>query len=252
MKLTVLLLRTLSVISLFYFFLIIWVSGIKTSFLGFWLALSMSCLGMSFLLAFLHKKSGSSYELVGYLLVGFIWLGFTIFLMIESLIISESMKSPKTQADYVIVLGAQVRGTIPSKTLNMRIQTAAAYLTDNPESLVICSGGQGEGELITEAAAIKNGLIARGISTERIILEETSTNTVQNLINSKSLISDPKALVVVVTSDFHIYRAKKIAEHLGYENLSMCPANEFLVTTISYYVREFFALFKDLMVGNIR
>jgi uncharacterized SAM-binding protein YcdF (DUF218 family) len=252
MKFTILLLRTVSVISLIYFLLIIWVSGIKTSFLSFWLALSIGCLGMSFLLALLYRKEGSPYGMAGYLLVGMIWFGFTVFLIVESMIITESMKSPKTQADYVIVLGAQVRGTIPSKTLNMRIQTAASYLKENPDSLVICSGGQGEGEQITEALAIKKGLLAHGINEKRILLEETSTNTVQNLINSKKLILDPDSLVVVVTSDFHIFRAKKLAEHLGYENLSMCPADEFMVTTISYYVREFLAIFKDLLAGNLR
>jgi uncharacterized SAM-binding protein YcdF (DUF218 family) len=209
-------------------------------------------LGLSFLLAYLEKKTGSPYGLAGYLIVGMIWFGLIVFLIVETLIISESMKSPKAQADYVIVLGAQVRGTVPSKTLNMRILTAASYLKENPESLVICSGGQGEGEQITEATAIKVGLLTQGISEDRILLEESSTNTVQNLVNSKKLITKPDALVVIVTSDFHILRAKKLAEHLGYENLSMCPADEFMVTTMSYYVREFLALFKDLLAGNLR
>jgi uncharacterized SAM-binding protein YcdF (DUF218 family) len=184
-------------------------------------------------------------------MIGLLWLGLSIFILAEGFIIAESLKAPKAQADYVIVLGAQVRGSAPSRTLNARILTAAEYLKENPDSMVICSGGQGEGELITEAQAIKDGLLANGISENRILLEEASTNTVQNLIYSKELITESSALVVVVTSDFHIYRAKKIAEHLGYQNLSMCPANEFMYTTISYYVREFFALFKDMLIGNL-
>ena len=170
----------------------------------------------------------------------------------EGFIIRESLKTAEKNADYVIVLGAQVRGTKPSLTLNMRIEAAANYLLENSKSIVICSGGQGEGEQITEALAIKQGLLNLGIEENRIQLEEKSTNTVENLKFCMEIIQDPYAKVVVVTSDFHIYRAKKIAEHIGYHNLSMCSANEFLITTISYYVREFFALTKDCVAGNLR
>lgn len=251
MKFTINLFRALSVLSLIYFFLIMWVSGLKTSFLGFWLALSISSLGMSFLLTLMNSKTDSPYPLLRNTLLGTIWFCILVFTIVEGIIIYESYKAPQKHADYVIVLGAQVRGTIPSRALHSRILTAANYLQENPNSIAICSGGQGDGEQITEAKAIQEGLIANGISTDRILLEEASTNTVQNLINSKEMITDPSAFIVIVTSDFHILRAKKIAEHIGYQNLSMCPADEFMVTTFSYYVREFFALFKDLVVGNL-
>lgn len=251
MKFTINFLRTLSVFSILYFVIILWLSGIKTSFLSFWVALSASCLGISFLLSYLTHKTDSPYPMIRYILVGMIWFSLIVVAIVEGVIICEGLKKPEKHADYVIVLGAQVRGTVPSKALYGRILAATKYLIDNPDSLVICSGGQGPGEHITEAQAIKNGLLANGIPSDRILLEEASTNTVENLSFCKQLIKDPTSLVVIVTSDFHIFRAKKIAEHLGYQNLSMCPDNKFLPTTVSYYIREFFALFKDLAVGNL-
>lgn len=208
-------------------------------------------MGLSFLLVHLQNNTPKGQTFAS-LLIGLVWLSILIFCIVEGFIISESLKPTENNADYVIVLGAQVRGNQPSLTLKMRIETAANYLLENKESVVICSGGQGEGELITEALAIKKGLLERGIEENRILLEEKSTNTVENLKFSKEMIHEPGAKVVVVTSDFHVFRAKKIAEHIGYHNLSMCSANEFLVTTISYYVREFFALTKDRVVGNLR
>lgn len=251
MKFTIYFLRVVSILSLFYTIIILTFSGIKTSFLSFWVALSVCCMGLSFLLAHLQNKTPKGQTFAS-ILVGLVWLSIIIFCIVEGFIISASLKPAEKNADYVIVLGAQVRGNKPSLTLDKRIETAANYLLENSNSIVICSGGQGEGELITEALAIKKGLLERGIEENRILLEEKSTNTVENLKFCKEMIHDPNAKVVVVTSDFHVYRAKKIAEHIGYNNLSMCPANEFLATTISYYVREFFALTKDRVVGNLR
>lgn len=250
MKFTIYMLRTLSVLSLFYAIMIIIVSGIRTSFLSFWFALAILSLGISFLIPFLYHSAGQ--PMVARIFLGIVWFAITIFCLVEGKIIVESLKPPASNAEYVIVLGAQVRGSTPSKTLNMRIQTAADYLKENPTSKVICSGGQGRGEDITEALAIQQGLIQRGISPDRILLEDKSTNTMENLTFCQEKIQNLDANIVVVTSDFHVYRAKKIAEHLGYTNITMCSANEFMVTTISYYVREFFALTKDLLVGNLR
>ena len=251
MRFTIHFLRVISVLSLFYALMIIIVSGLKTSFLGFWFALSILCFGVSILISHLMQKA-PNHNVLTIVLVGLVWFSVLSLAIVEGFIISESLKPAKKDADYVIVLGAQVRGTQPSKTLNMRINTAAEYLQKNPRSLVICSGGQGKGEQITEALAIKQGLLDRGIEEDRILLEEKSTNTVENLKFCKEFIASPSASVVIVTSDFHIYRAKKIAEHIGYNNLSMCSANEYLVTTVSYYVREFFAIAKDRVVGNLR
>ena len=67
-------------------------------------------------------------------------------------------------ADYIIILGARVKGDVPSLSLQYRIETAASYMMNNSETIAIASGGQGPGEDITEAEAIKRGLVEHGIN----------------------------------------------------------------------------------------
>ena len=251
MKITIYMLRSISVLSILYFFLVLSYSGPKTSFLWFWIALALGLTSVSLVLSYLIKHPSVTNNFFKTVLSVGIWVCLTIFLLAEGFLIVKSLQTPVPNSDYVIVLGAQVRKRTPSLTLNARINAAADYLLDNPNTKVICSGGQGPGEEITEAYAIQQGLMDRGITKDRILLEERSTNTVENLTFSKALIPSPESSVVIITSNFHIYRAFRIAQKLGYENLSMASAHELLMTTPQYYVREFFALVKDWLCNNI-
>lgn len=115
-------------------------------------------------------------------------------------------------ADYLIILGARVKGSVPSLSLQYRIDKAAEYLTANKHTLVIVSGGKGPGEDISEAKAMQQGLIAQGIEEARIMMEDKSTTTYENIVFSKELIPDTAVLGLVVSNDFHIYRAVEIAK----------------------------------------
>ena len=79
--------------------------------------------------------------------------------------------------DAVIVLGAGLRGDRPSTTLKGRLNAAYEYHLENPDALIIVSGGQGHDEDITEAEAMKKYLVALGIPDDRIVKEEKSTST---------------------------------------------------------------------------
>ena len=122
--------------------------------------------------------------------------------------------------DAVIVLGAGVNGETPSMALQTRIDAAAAYLEQHPDVPVVLSGGQGSGEDITEAEAMRRALKAKGMPEDRLLLEESSTSTAENFAFSKVLLEDhdidtDTAVIAVVTNDFHIFRAKLIAQREG-------------------------------------
>ena len=251
MKLTIYTLRIISIFSILYFIAVATISGLKTSFLSFWIATSIISFLLSIFLPRLYKSQHMFSHRFGRIIIACFWLGMFCFLLIEGIILYHGKKAPEKNADYAIVLGAQVRGKIPSKTLYQRIKTAASYLLDNPNTKVICSGGQGSGEEISEALAIKQGLLSLGIEESRIILEDKSTNTLENLKNSLEIMNDANAKVVIITSDFHCFRSVMLAKNLGIHNVSSASAYEFLVTTIQYYVREFFALAKDFAFGNL-
>lgn len=118
--------------------------------------------------------------------------------------------------DYVIVLGAGLRpdGT-PSEALRYRLDTALAYLEGNEGTTCVVSGGQGFGEVRTEASSMAEYLCERGVDAGRIVLEERATTTDENIEYSAALIGDASASVGIVTNDFHLYRALAAARTHG-------------------------------------
>ena len=121
-------------------------------------------------------------------------------------------------ADALIVLGCGVRGERVSLTLARRLDAALSYLEENPQTIVVVSGGQGPGEDIPEAEAMRRYLVARGIEESRILLEARSMSTMENFQFSKALIDSaigPDATIVFVTTRFHVFRSERIASTLG-------------------------------------
>ena len=108
-------------------------------------------------------------------------MGVMIFGIVEGFIISGFSMKGQPGADYVIVLGAQMKADGPSKALQYRLDEAIRYLNENPSSKVIVSGGQGSDEHISEAQGMYEYLVEKGIEKDRIIKEDKSVNTTQNL-----------------------------------------------------------------------
>jgi uncharacterized SAM-binding protein YcdF (DUF218 family) len=154
-------------------------------------------------------------------------------------------------ADYIIILGARVKGEIPSLALQCRIYAAANYMKKNKKTIAIASGGQGPGEDITEAEAIKRGLVAHGIPSNRILLEDKSTDTVENIRFSKKLIPNHLKTGLIVTNDFHLYRAKSIAKDHGL-SLKGIPAETPAVAIPKSYTREYLAITKYYLVTILK
>ena len=152
-------------------------------------------------------------------------------------------------ADAVIVLGAGVNGTTPSVALQTRIDAAARYLQANPDIPAVLSGGQGPGEDISEARAMYDALTARGIDPERLILEEQSANTRQNLQNSLALLPDSyHQTVAIVTNDFHMARVRLLLTSAGPGKVVQVPAKLPWWLGVNYYLRESFAIVNDLVI----
>lgn len=161
------------------------------------------------------------------------------------------------KVDYVIILGARVKGENPTKSLMERIKAATEYLKKNPEVKVIATGGQGKNENVAEGLAIKRELLKNGISGDRIILEDKSKNTVENfrfslekienIENSKNILNNnkknQKIKVLIVTNDYHIFRSKNIARKVGFDNENYeiygLPAKTPLISIPKSYFREF-------------
>lgn len=165
-----------------------------------------------------------------------------IFLAAEVLICTGMLRRSKENVSFLIVLGAQVRGTRITNSLMRRLDAALHYLEGNPDTKVIVSGGQGKDEAISEAQAMSEYLILHGVKEDRILQEDKSTSTWENLVFSRRLIKDVEQPVAIVTNDFHVFRALLIAKRAGYQNIFGIAASSNPVLQLNYLVREFFAI----------
>ena len=185
-----------------------------------------------------------------------------LFCFVQYFIIKEYINDRKAvnenkKVDYVIILGARVKGEKPAKSLMERIKAATEYLKKNPEVKVIATGGKGANEDIAEGVAIKRELLKNGINEDRIILEDKSKNTVENFRFSLEKIRNSengknknyenngnrKIKVLIVTNDYHIFRSKNIARKVGFDNKDYeiygLPAKTPLISIPKSYFREF-------------
>jgi uncharacterized SAM-binding protein YcdF (DUF218 family) len=179
-----------------------------------------------------------------FLLLGaFAVLGLIYIGILQFKISQYSHKEVPKNADYLIVLGARVKGTVPSLAFASRINAAADYLKQNEDALVIASGGKGPGEDISEAESIRRELLDQGISKTRIILENQSTDTYENINFSKKLIPEGAKFGLVVTNNFHLYRAVSIASDYGIDVQGL-PAETPWIAVPKSYSREYLAITK--------
>ncbi len=203
------------------------------------------------------------YQMIGLL---FIFLSFMIFLfskhrklfggllalicplllIFEIPIITAAYSDLPADTDYLIILGAGVNGTTPSLSLLDRLEAATDYLHTHSDCMVIVSGGQGAGEDISEADAMKTYLLNQGIQQNRIIIEDQSSNTIENITFSYQLIStkNKNSTVAIVSSEYHIFRAKLIAKNLGHDVYALAAPTTNWLLKINYFLREVPALVK--------
>ena len=156
------------------------------------------------------------------------------------------------QLFYIIVLGAQMKQSGPSVVLEKRLCQAYTYLTENPETLCVLSGGQGSNEPVSEAQGMYEDLVKKGIDPKRLILEDQSTNTVENLRFSRKLIPQEVQKVGIVTSNFHVYRSLRLAKQQGFLDPVGISADSGVYFLPNNVLRECFGIVKDRLYGNLK
>ncbi|HJF33340.1 MAG TPA: YdcF family protein [Sporosarcina psychrophila] len=151
--------------------------------------------------------------------------------------------------DYAIVLGAKVKREAPSLSLQYRLDAALRYANEHPHVKMILSGGQGPDEHISEAEAMRQFLTENGVASERLILETASTSTYENILFSKKLMPTEIRSVTIITSDYHLARARKIAASLNLESDAVAAVTPKIVA-VKLTMRERIALVKTYILGK--
>lgn len=170
-----------------------------------------------------------------------------LMLIIGAIPVIRTVRNAGTgDAPWLVVLGAQVQGEQPSASMVERLIPAREYLTAHPKAMAILSGGQGGGEDISEAEAMYRWLTARGIGEDRLIKEERSTSTRENLAFSFAILKergyDLAEGVGILSSEYHLYRACRMAEKAGAAPVGVAARTGFWGLRWNYYLRESLAV----------
>lgn len=177
--------------------------------------------------------------------------GILLFVIVEGCILSRYHEKGKENLDYIIVLGAQMKPAGPSAVLKFRLDEAYEYLIDNENTICIVSGGQGSNEPCSEAEGMYRYLTDKGIPASRIVMEDQSTDTSENIAYSAKLIGDYHVSVGIVTNNFHVFRGVQLARHEGFQDVSGIAARSNVYFQLNNLVREFFGVMKDFVCGNL-
>ena len=156
--------------------------------------------------------------------------------------------------EYFIIKNARTDKDVGRKYVR-RLEGALEYMNEHPDTVAIVSGGMGKGETVTEAQAMYDWLTQHGVAQERVIMEPKATSTLENLKYSFDIIrsrgDDPKGNVAIVSSAYHLYRAKLMARNLGVDDAAgvAAPWGYFFVM-LNYFIREAFGITHLWVFGN--
>ena len=154
--------------------------------------------------------------------------------------------------DVVLVLGGGIRQGEIRPTLQMRLDQALAYHRNNPNAIIIVTGGTSYRETNSEADAMARYLIEHGVPASQVLLEEVAYSTFSNMLYSRDILDahfhhPPRA--VIVTSNFHMFRSARFADMLGID-VTIYPAPTPWLRKPFYYVREVAAVVKMWIIGR--
>lgn len=176
-------------------------------------------------------------------------LAYSVFLSVK---MYKALSNESEKPNIIVVLGCKVKGTKPTRMLRRRLDTACKALKEHPDVMCVVSGGQGPGEKVSEAKAMKDYLVEQGIDESRIIMEDRSTSTFENLKFTFD-ITDKMGLsrdITIVTDGYHQYRASLIAKSVGAGEITAYSANTEARFIPTYWVREWIGITHFYILGK--
>lgn len=190
--------------------------------------------GEVFLFLFDYAVSGSQREVMIHELIANLFAAVYLYFecMLLGVMIADAIVvryEPDPDKDFIIILGCGIRkdGT-PSPLLRGRVDRALAF-AEKQQALTgkapifVPSGGQGPDEPISESAAMKSYLLERGVPEERILEEDRSTDTFENMKFSREKLRavDPDGKVAFSTTNYHVFRGGLYARRVKMRAVGM-------------------------------
>lgn len=168
-----------------------------------------------------------------------------------TILMIKAQRNYPDSVNILVVLGCRIKGTSPTRMLRRRLDTAFEYMNENPSAICIVSGGKGTDETVSEAQAMQDYLINKGIQSDRIIKEDKSVSTWENIKFSSEIAAElgfPNK-ITIVTDGFHQYRASLISKRMKIKTYALSAQTEPRFLFI-YWLRELMALTKFFIKRN--
>lgn len=220
----------------------------------------LMCLGLCGILlcynffALLRPRFPKTIQWVRRIFTGILCLGILVVAVTCGIVVNTALQEPTPGCQYVVVLGCKVNPTAPSLSLQERIDAAYEYLTANPETIAIVSGGQGADEPMSEAQCMFDELTAMGIEESRVWMEDKATSTWENLSFSLDLIEEKTGVrpttIGLISSEYHLFRAQLQADAYGVETVGIPATTKWVALRINNYLREVAGVWHYIILGG--
>lgn len=260
-----------------YFTVIVVYAGISTSFAFIWLFFAALLIFLVYGKWYYIRNMDRIPKWVPVSVVTTCAAGVAVLAVLCVLVFLGAAAPGKANLDYVIVLGARVKEHTVSSSLKKRLDRAMEYAQENPDTYLVLSGGKGPGEKVSEAQAMYEYLVYNGVPPQKLLLEDHSVSTVENIAYSKIVIerhrkegrkelvprpgkagSVPYAVapdkpleIGILTSNFHVYRGVHTAKRRGLDNVYGISADSDPILFVHLCVRECASIVKDRLMGNM-
>ena len=178
------------------------------------------------------------------LLVAILGINFYVQVSTKNKIIKDNEYSKIEEVDCIVVLGASVWGDTPSPMLEDRLLQAIELYKNNIAPKIIVSGDHGT-EYYDEVNTMKNYLLENGIPEEDIFMDHAGFSTYDSIYRAQAIFGAKK--IVVVTQEYHLYRALYIAKRLGIEAYGVRTNPRQYAGAVYREVREILARNKDFV-----
>ena len=188
-------------------------------------------------------------------LCGLLAAGLLLFAVLEGIVLAggHTRLREDQPPETMVILGCQVMERGPSELLQDRLDTALDYLETQPDMTVVVSGGQGSNEPESEAACMRDYLVEHGVESGRILMEDQSHSTAENLRFTQQVLEDngleADGGLLIVSNGFHLARVRMLAErYYGEEVSTLAAPSSHLPSRVWMYLREPLALLKSFLL----
>ena len=160
------------------------------------------------------------------------------FVLIEGMIWAGAQPDEAAyDADYVLVLGARCYGDRPSASLRSRLDTALGLMEESDAVVILC-GGRGSDEIAPESHIMYDYLVEQGADPGRLLIEDSSRNTIQNIENARAMLP-AGASTAVITNGFHLARAERLMARAGLDPVGLPAPTPYLTMRAVCCLREY-------------